>query len=135
MSKKIIIVIFTMLFILTGCSRNNNQEYYEETDVLSANTNEDVVNDKIIDVFQLTNTSLIWENNRSVLETTITNTSEKSVKLNGFLIHIKDDNGKNILTLTGYVGSEIKAHESKVMNTYHYENLTNVSNITYELID
>ena len=48
--------------------------------------------------FEFKNTSLAYENNNTVLETTVTNSSNKPVTVDEFKIIVKDIDGQEIVT-------------------------------------
>ncbi len=136
MNKKLLLVVIIAILttvIATGCfgkkqEENNNQEIFEP------NTNQGVISEKTVDVFELKNTSLIWNGNSTDLETTVTNTSDEDAYLKEFKIHVYDENNNEIATMIGYVSAMIKAHTSRVMSTGHYANLTNAAKVEYEVI-
>lgn len=136
MNKKILLVVIIGILttaIATGCfgkkkEENNNQE------IFNPNTNQGVISDKTVDVFELKNTSLIWNGNSTDLETTVTNMSDEDAYLKEFKIHVYDENNNEIATMIGYVSAMIKAHTSRVMSTGHYANLTNAAKVEYEVI-
>lgn len=138
--KNISLLLLVALFAVTaavGCEKKGNTTDGNDTPQteVQANTKEEVVGDKTLGVFQFTNTSLIWQNGTTALETTVTNTSDSDATLKEFLIHVKDNDGNEITTMPGFVGDVIKAHETKTINSYHYANLTNAASIEYEVVE
>jgi uncharacterized lipoprotein NlpE involved in copper resistance len=132
MNKKVLLVLMLAVIItITGCGKkeNNNDNTSE-----NVNTNTGVVEKKEVDVFTFVNTSLTWNGNASNLVTVITNTSEEEQYLKGFRIHVYDEDGNEIASMTGYVGSKLKANESRQLSTGHYENLTNAAKVEYEVL-
>lgn len=119
-----------------GCKKKEKEDGKENKEPeVQVSTNEGVIADKELDVFKFENTSLIYENSTSVLETLVTNTSDQEQTLKEFKIHVKDKEGNEIVTLTGFVGDSIAAHESKLITTSYGDNLTQVAyDITYELV-
>lgn len=112
MIKKIIGLSLTLLIaltFLTGCGCNNKENdnkeniINEEETNIKLNNNEDVIKDQVLEVFTFTNTSLVYENSTSVLETLVTNTSDTTQYLTEFKIIVKVDTGKEIITLTGFI--------------------------------
>ena len=81
--KNALMLLFVAVFAVTvavGCEKkggSSNEPENQQTEV-KANTTEEVIKDRTVGVFQFTNTSLVWENGSSLLETTITNTSDNS---------------------------------------------------------
>ena len=128
--KKIMIGLFT-IGLITGCGSPKIEEPEEE---IKSNTNKGVIKDQQIEVFEMKKTSLIYENGRTTLETTVTNTSDKDEYLKEFEIKVTDESGNEIITLKGFVGEVIKAKESRVINSYCGEDLSTATNITYTII-
>lgn len=131
--------IVTMLVIgictmglVTGCGCSKKEENKEEGP--KVNTNEDVIKDQTVEVFHFTNTSLIYENGTTKLQTTVKNTSSETAYLKEFKIHVKDANGKDMEVLIGFIGSELKAGESRVIDSYTVVDLTEAVSMEYEVI-
>jgi len=134
MKNKRILVAFILIVMITitGCKKSSNENNGNYT--INPNTNQGVVEDKELDVFTFTNTSLIWNGNSTDLETLITNKSDNDTYLKGFNIYVTDENGDKIATLYGYVGSTIPAHTSRIMSTGHYMDLSKAAKVEYEII-
>lgn len=126
---KIAIFLLCMMTILTGCGKKTNI-----TDGIKSNTNEDVIKDQKVEVFEFTNTSLLYEEGRSKLEVTVTNTSDEIAYLSEFKIHVKDENENEIIELIGFVGEQIEPKESRLITSYSIQDLTNASSISYEIV-
>lgn len=125
--KKIMIGLFT-IGLITGCGSSKKEEPQED---IKVNTNEGVIKDQTVEVFEFKKTSLIYENGTTTLETTVTNMSNKDEYLEEFIIKVTDAYGNEMITLRGFVGDKIKAGESKIINSYCGEDLSTATNITY----
>ena len=123
----------TTLGLLTGCGCQKKEKETKK-DEIKTNTNENVIKDQTVDVFQFEQTSLIYEDGNSKLQTTVTNTSDETAYLAEFLIHVKDAEGNEIVTMTGFVGDSIAAKASKVIDSTYGEDLTNAASIEYEVV-
>lgn len=131
----ILCVSFLLVLSLTGCGCSKKEEKTtEKKEEVKANTNENVIKDQTLEVFEFKNTSLVYENNNSKLETTVTNTGSQTEYLKEFKIHVKDKDGNEIIELTGFVGDNIEAGQSRVINSYYSQDLTNAESIEYEII-
>ena len=130
--KKILIGIFA-ISLITGCGCSKKEEAPSNDDV-KVNTNEGVIKDQTVDVFKMENTSLVYDKGTTLLETTVTNTSNTTQYLKEFEIKVLDANGKEMTTLTGFVGSSIEAGETKVINSYCGEDLSAATSITYTIV-
>ena len=129
--KILLIGIFT-ISLITGCGCSKKEE--EPKEEIKANTNEEVIKDQKVEEFELKNTSLIYEDGNTTLETTVTNTSEKDTYLKEFDIQVLDKDGNEIVVLKGFVGEQMKAGESRVINSYYNEDLSAATKIVYTVI-
>lgn len=135
----IVLVCVLSLTLLSGCgcskkedAKGNNND--TKTEGPKANTNQDVIKDQELGVFKFEKTSLIYENGNSKLQTKVTNTSNETQFLKEFLIHVKDAEGKEIVTLTGFIGSNLEAGESRTISSTYGDDLTKATSIEYELV-
>lgn len=125
--------------VTTGCGCKKKEEKDSDKNKpkdpqVQANTETGVIEDKELGVFKFENTSLTYDQGNSFLETTVTNNSDEVQNLEGFWIHVKDKDGKEIVTLEGFFGGTLAAHESKVISSTYGDNLINVAKeITYEI--
>lgn len=115
-----------------GCSKEVKEEKKEETGI-KVNVNQDVVKDQKLEVFTFTNTSLIYENGTSVLETIVTNTSNETQYLEEFDIIVKNDKGEEIITMTGFVGDSIAAQQSTTILSTYGDDLSKAYAIEYTI--
>ena len=125
------LLFLSMTSILTGCGCKKKVK--EKTKV-KFNTNENVVKDQKVDVFEFINTSLKYEDGTTVLETTVTNTSDEPQHLKEFKIHVKNGDNEDVIELVGFVGSVLNAGESQIINSYCGEDLTKAKSIEYEVV-
>ena len=140
--KKLLALTLVGLLVFTGCGKkeeekNNEQQNNEQQQVEQqpqVNTNEGVVEDKTLEEFTFTNTSMIYQNGETFLETTVTNTSANASYLHEFNIYAKDAEGKVLVTLKGFVGDNIPAGESKVISSGASMDLTKAARIDYEVV-
>ena len=133
--KRNLLLVATLLFafiLTTGCGCNKKSE--KASKKVKANTNENVVKDQELEVFKFTNTSLVYEDSTSILTTVVTNTSDKTEYLKEFKIIVKDNNGGEIVTLTGFVGDNIEAKGSTVITSSYGQDLTKAASIEYEIV-
>ena len=131
--KKEFVLILTLVLslgLITGCGCNKKEEKKE----VKMNTNQDVIKDQELEVFTFTNTSLVYEDETSILITKVTNTSNETQYLKEFKIHVKDIAGNEIVELTGFVGDNIEANSSTTISSSYSEDLTKAAKIEYEII-
>lgn len=128
---KIKIIIMMLTFLIVGCTNDTKETGKEDIHI---NTEEDVIKDQIVEVFRFENTSLVYENGTSTLETIVTNTSNIDQTIKEFHIIVKDKNDKEIITLIGFIGDTIKSGETKSISSNCYDDLTNAVSIEYKII-
>lgn len=131
--KKILNISMAMLvgmFLLTGCQNNKDVKPIET----KANTNTEVVKDQQLENFTFKSTSLVYEEQTSTLQTVVTNTGSKVEMLSEFLIHVKDAEGNEIVTLTGFIGDSLKPGESRTITSSYGDDLTTAASISYEIV-
>lgn len=131
--KKILNISMAMLvgmFLLTGCQNNKDVKPIET----KANTNTEVVKDQQLENFTFKSTSLVYEEQTSTLQTVVTNTGSKVEMLSEFLIHVKDAEGNEIVTLTGFIGDSLKPGESRTITSSYGDDLTTAASISYEVV-
>ena len=128
---KIILMGIFAISLVTGCGCEKKEEESQAKEEAKVNTNEGVVKDQVVESFKMENTSLVYENNTTLLETTVTNTSDKTEYLKEFEIKVMDKDGNEITTLIGFVGESIEAGETKVINSYSGQDLSHAYSISY----
>ena len=138
--KKLLALSLVGLLVFTGCGnkeeepKGNEQGNNPTEQQPQVNTNPGVVEDKELGEFTFTNTSMIYENNETTLEVTVTNTSTTTAYLHEFNIYAKDAEGNTLTTLKGFVGDNIPAGESKIITASASIDLTNAASISYEVV-
>ena len=139
--KKLLALSLVGLLVFTGCGKeennetpNNNENGQQQEQQPQVNTNTGVVEDKTTEEFTFTNTSMIYENGETTLETTVTNTSANTSVLREFNIYAYDEAGNLITSMVGFIGDNIPAGESKVINAKISMDLTKAASISYEVV-
>lgn len=131
---KISLVALLSLSLLTGCGCNKKDKKADKEEI-KTNTNQEVIKDQELESFKFTNTSLVYQDGNSVLETLVTNTSDEKQYLEEFKIIVKDANGNEIVTMTGFIGDSIDAKASKVITSTYGDDLsTKAASISYEIV-
>lgn len=137
MKKKVIIIIATVILVLIVGAlivvANNKGKETKSEDKFIVNTEKDVIKDQDFDGLKFTNTSLIYENGISNLETTVENNTGSDYNLIEFSIIVKDKNDEVITTLPGYVGEVIKNGEIKKINSSIDMDLSKAKKIEYSV--
>ena len=134
--KKILVLVIISVFTISltiGCSCSKKTEITEEQskNEIKINTNEEVIKDQIVEVFEMKETSLIYENGNTMLTTSVTNISNEDEYVSEFIITIEDESGNTLAILRGFVGDKIKAGETKVITSSIGEDLSSATKVTY----
>lgn len=130
--KKYLYVISLSLLILTGCVNDrmsNNSNKNEDTKVIES---AGVTEDKNVGVFQFTNASLVWKDNKWSLEVTVTNTSDVNQKLSYFVVEFYAEDTL-VTSVNSLSDSTIKAHEATSLHITSNEDLSNITKVNYKV--
>lgn len=138
MNKKLVALSAVLLIGMVlvsgcGCDKKNDKPKTTEEDGVKVNTHQDVIKDQKLEVFSFTNTSLVYQDGTSTLVTSVTNTSDKTAYLSEFIIHVKNADGTERITLRGFIGSELQAGETRTITSHYGADLTNATKIEYEI--
>lgn len=139
--KKILFSIAIIgLILTTACGKKeekpNNVENNEvvEKPVVSgpvANTHDSVIAEQTVDGLKINNVSLITEGESSVFTADVTNTNLESIEVKSFDIIMKDFTDREVITMSGNIGSVIEPNETLTMSTSVEMDLTSVFSIEY----
>lgn len=126
------ILVFVLVFLLAfGLFRGKDSKDETPDNDTHANTSEDVIKDQEVEGLRFSNTSLIMENGGSKLTTEVKNLTGEDIDLQSFDILVKDKDGKEMVTLLGYVGEVIKADETRIITSETDVDLTKAAAIEY----
>ena len=125
---KLLLVLLFGIVLTTGCGCTKKEEKKK------VNTNEGVVEDKVVEELQLTNTSLVSTENSAVLVTRVTNPTKEDKEVRIFNITVKDKDGNTLTKLEGYVGGVVPAGQSREITSNVDINLDKAFNVEYELL-
>lgn len=124
---KMLIVSSLGILLITGCGKKVEEQE-------NINTNGGVVQNKVVEGLELTNTSLVSEEHSAVLVTQVKNPTSEDKEVRIFNIYVKDKDGNIITTLQGYVGGVIPAGEIREITSNSDKNLDNAYDIEYEVL-
>lgn len=124
-------LVFLISFILI--KNKDKKDDKKVPSAVEANTNKNVVKEQEVDGLRFSNTALVIENGESKLTTEVKNTTKQDIELKSFNIIAKDKNGKEIVTLLGYVGEVIKKGETKNIISSTDRNLSKASSLEYNI--
>ena len=124
--KKIINLFVTILAIvlITGCGCSKKENY---------DINKNLISEKKIDGFKITNTSLTFNNGISKLVSTVINESDESKYIKSFDIIVEDKEGTTIVILSGYIDDTIEPGGSRNIESNVTIDLRSAHNIIYQV--
>ena len=125
---KLLLVLLFGIVLTTGCGCTKKEE------TKKVNTHEGVVEEKVVEELQLTNTSLVSTENSAVLVTRVTNPTKEDKEVRIFNIIVKDKEGNILTKLEGYVGGVVPAGQSREITSNVDINLDKAFNVEYELL-
>ncbi len=139
MSKRIIALFLACgLIFATGCGKKTNDDKKkddnkENTTVTepSANTDAAVVGEQTIDGLKFTNITLISEGESTVYTADVVNTTDAAIDVKSFNVTFKDKDGKEIVTILVFVGSNIAPNESASVSSSVDMSLLNAKSVEY----
>lgn len=124
---KILLILVTVFTLATGC-KNKEKEEKQET------KNETEVTQPIIaESFEFKVVSVNFENENSVFDINVKNTSNEERFINEFIIHVKDENGSDLAALFGYINETIEPNGERVISCSFGGNLSNYKSLEYEV--
>nr|MBP3258531.1 hypothetical protein [Bacilli bacterium] len=130
--KKYLFAILLSILFLTGCTNGGMINYNNNDETTKIIESSGVTEDKNVGVFQFTNASLMWKDNKWSLEATVTNTSDIDQKLSYFVV---DFYAEDVLVTSANSLSSptIKAHEAISLHITSNEDLSTVTKINYKV--
>ena len=132
MKNKIIVSIFIILFVTTGCAKTNKEEVIKNK--LKYNTSENIIKEQQIGDIKISNISLTYKDNNSTFKSTITNITQEAIYLNEIHIIVKDKNNTEIVKLIGFIGKNLESNKKEVIVTSTSIDLSNANSVEYILI-
>lgn len=124
--KKIIILI--LLLLITGCGENKEKFLVAN----KVNINDQVIEDKQINSFITSNTSVIFDQGITTFKTNITNNGE-DIFINNLNVKFKNKNGTEIVTLKSNLNKAIKNNQSENIQIITDIDLSNAYSIEYHI--
>ena len=113
--------------------KQNTTNYTTTVEGNKVNTSEEVSQDKKVGEILLEKSKIVYENGTSKLTSKVTNDSVSKDKLR-FKVKFITNDGSVIAESVGFVG-EIKANETKYIDSYITSDVSNVKNIVYEIME
>ena len=140
--KKILnisLVMLLSLILITGCGKktnnNDNNQNNEQKETQNILENTKVIGSQTIGSLKFEIKSLKYENEVSTLEYVVTNESQDEIIMSGFKMTITAGEKKLYVLNMSYKDKKLSPNESITSKKEIKKDLTNATNITFELIE
>lgn len=135
--KKILIIslLFTSLFI-TSCGKktDNTEKSNNNENIISQNTNPNVVKKQEIEGLLFDNIILKTNNNMSYFTANVTNTTDEKINVKYIKITVYDNENKELFSFNNYIGDYIESKSTLKLSSNIEGDLTTIYSVKYEVI-
>lgn len=135
--KKILIIslLFTSLFV-TSCGKkvDNTETSNNNENIISQNTNPNVVKKQEIEGLLFDNIILKTNNNMSYFTANVTNTTDEKINVKYIKITVYDNENKELFSFNNYIGDYIESKSTLKLSSNIEGNLTTIYSVKYEVI-
>lgn len=135
--KKILIIslLFTSLFV-TSCSKktDNTEKSNNNENIISQNTNPNVVKKQEIEELLFDNIILKTNNNMSYFTANVTNTTDEKINVKYIKITVYDNENKELFSFNNYIGDYIESKSTLKLSSNIEGDLTTIYSVKYEVI-
>jgi Flp pilus assembly pilin Flp len=123
-----LLIVLVALFIVTGCGKEVKDDDRKDLDPDSA-----VLGEQTIEGLKIGQMSIVYEDNISRLVTNVENTNATDFELRIIGIKLYDDEDNLLLETSGYIGSKIKANETKQLVAEATKDLRKATKVEYTI--
>ena len=135
--KKILIIslLFTSLFV-TSCSKktDNTEKSNNNENIISQNTNPNVVKKQEIEGLLFDNIILKTNNNMSYFTANVTNTTDEKINVKYIKITVYNNENKELFSFNNYIGDYIESKSTLKLSSNIEGDLTTIYSVKYEVI-
>ena len=135
--KKILIIslLFTSLFV-TSCGKkaDNTETSNNNENIISQNTNPNVVKKQEIEGLLFDNIILKTNNNMSYFTANVTNTTDEKINVKYIKITVYDNENKELFRFNNYIGDYIESKSTLKLSSNIEGDLTTIYSVKYEVI-
>mgnify|MGYP000050637695 FL=1 len=135
--KKLLIIslLFTSLFV-TSCSKktDNTEKSNNNENIISQNTNPNVVKKQEIEGLLFDNIILKTNNNMSYFTANVTNTTDEKINVKYIKITVYDNENKELFSFNNYIGDYIESKSTLKLSSNIEGDLTTIYSVKYEVI-
>ena len=124
--------LICICLLLTGCGKK--KETPKETDEhKTVVTSKNVIKEQTVEGLKIGNVDLNIVDGISSFTASVTNTTDKDIVVEQVDVTLKGKDGKELITLPGYVGGTIKPNESKNIISTTDMDLSKADSVAYKI--
>lgn len=135
--KRILIIslLFISLFI-TSCGKkvDNTETPNNSENIISQNTNPNVVKKQETEGLLFDNIILKTNNNMSYFTANVTNTTDEKINVKYIKITVYDNENKELFSFNNYIGDYIESKSTLKLSSNIEGDLTTIYSVKYEVI-
>lgn len=133
------ILIISLLFIslfVTSCGKktDNTETSNNNENIISQNTNPNVVKKQEIEGLLFDNIILKTNNNMSYFTANVTNTTDEKINVKYIKITVYDNENKELFSFNNYIGDYIESKSTLKLSSNIEGDLTTIYSVKYEVI-
>ena len=122
----VVLVLLVVLLVILKLTNNDSNKIIE-------NTNEGVIKSRVVDNVLFDDIKYTYDGEKTLVELSITNNNDKSIKIGVFTAKVYDKNNELINTFVPVCDSEIKQGEKKELKFSIKSDLSNAYTMEIEL--
>lgn len=136
MKKILIISLLFTSFLVTSCGKkvDNTETSNNSENIISQNTNPNVVKKQEIEGLLFDNIILKTNNNMSYFTANVTNTTDEKINVKYIKITVYDNENKELFSFNNYIGDYIESKSTLKLSSNIEGNLTTIYSVKYEVI-
>lgn len=132
MRRILILSLCFLTMVGCGCKNTKNKESEEN---LPFDVNFDISKETTVEGLEISNIQVVVDKNGiSNYTATVTNTTETTYKLSQINMLIKNKEGKEVISLVGYIGTNMNPGESRKLSVNTDKNLMDGYEVEYTII-
>ena len=136
MKKILIISLLFTSFLVTSCGKkvDNTETSNNNENIISQNTNPNVVKKQEIEGLLFDNIILKTNNNMSYFTANVTNTTDEKINVKYIKITVYDNENKELFSFNNYIGDYIESKSTLKLSSNIEGDLTTIYSVKYEVI-
>ncbi|MGE5456091.1 MAG: hypothetical protein ACM3O4_03200 [Ignavibacteriales bacterium] len=132
MIKKImksLLIVCLVVVLVTGCKSNKNNDEHVDT-----NPDSSIVSGATIEGLKIGQLSIVYQNKISRLVANVQNTNPNDYTLRVISVKLYNKEDELLIDTTGYIGTTIKANETKQLIIEVTDDLKSAARVEYSII-